>query len=69
MASAEDLIVMKVLAGRAKDVDDVHAILNAHPTDLDVALIRGTLREVEQALNRSDLVSAFERARRRQRRK
>lgn len=54
VASAEDVVVMKVLAGRAKDLDDVHAILNAHPTDLDVALIRGTLREVEQALQPSD---------------
>jgi hypothetical protein len=60
---------MKVLAGRAKDLEDVRAILSAHPTDLDLALIRSTLQELEQALHRSDLVTAFERARKRRRRR
>jgi hypothetical protein len=69
VASAEDIVVMKVLAGRAKDLDDVRAILNAHPTNLNTALIRDTLRELEHALSRSDLVSAFAQARRRRRRK
>ena len=69
VASAEDIVVMKVLAARAKDLDDVRAILSAHPTDLDLALIRNTLKELEQALDRSDLVTAFERARRQRRRK
>jgi hypothetical protein len=65
VASAEDIIVMKVLAGRAKDLEDVRAIVNAHPTDLDFTLIRNTLEELQQALNRSDLAPAFERACRR----
>lgn len=69
VASAEDVVVMKVLAGRAKDLEDVRAILSAHPTDLDLALIRSTLQELEQALHRSDLVTAFERARKRRRRR
>lgn len=69
VASAEDVVVMKVLAGRAKDLDDVRAILSAHPTDLDFALIRRTLKELEQALGRSDLVTVLDRARRRRRRK
>ncbi len=68
VASAEDLVVMKVLAGRGKDLDDIRAIISAHPTDLDLALIRNTLKQLEQALGRSDLVTAFERARRRRRR-
>jgi hypothetical protein len=60
-ASAEDIIVMKVLAGRFKDYDDVVAILAANP-HLDVELIRETLRMLQDALDRRDLVPAFERA-------
>ena len=67
VASAEDVVVMKVLAGRSKDLDDVRAILNARGADLDLVLVRRTLRELEQALERSDLVSTFERTRRRTR--
>src|SRR5262249_52500871 len=43
VACAEDVIVMKLLAGRPKDVDDVVAILAAHPDDLDLDLVRGTV--------------------------
>jgi hypothetical protein len=65
VASAEDIVVMKVLAGRAKDLDDVRAILGAHPTDFDRDLVRNTLKELEQALGRSDLATVFERVGRR----
>ena len=68
VASAEDVVVMKLLAGRTKDLDDVRAILSARWKDLDRALIRRTLQELEQALQRSDLVTTFERTRRRRRR-
>jgi hypothetical protein len=61
VASAEDLVVMKVLAGRAKDLEDVVAVLAANP-DLDLALVRETLRDLEGALAQSDLLPAFERA-------
>jgi len=50
-----------VLAGRPSDLDDVAAITHAHRDDLDVEKIRGTLRLLEGALDRSDLLGAFER--------
>jgi hypothetical protein len=68
VASAEDIIVMKLLAGRPKDVEDVVAIAAAQGERLDIAYIRQTLRELEQALSQSDLVPAFEQALARSRR-
>jgi hypothetical protein len=62
VASAEDIVVMKLLAGRAKDVDDVVAILAAHPDDLDLDLVRSTLRMLEEALDQTDLLPALEQA-------
>lgn len=58
---AEDLVAMKVLAGRPRDLDDVAAIARVHRTDLDVDKVRGTLRLLERALDRRDLVSELER--------
>lgn len=60
VACAEDIVVMKMLAGRAKDLDDMVAILAAHPDDLDLDLVRSTLRMLEEALDQSDLSPAFE---------
>ena len=59
VASPEDIVAMKVLAGRPKDLDDAFAILLANPA-LDAGLVRGTLEPLEAALDRSDLVPAFE---------
>lgn len=58
VASAEDIVTMKMLAGRAKDLDDVAAILRARP--IDPARVRSTLRLLEQALDRRDLIVEFE---------
>jgi hypothetical protein len=62
VASAEDLVVMKVLAARPKDLDDVTAIAAAYGEALDVVYVRETLRLVEEALGQGDLVPAFEQA-------
>jgi hypothetical protein len=62
VACAEDIVVMKLLAGRPKDVDDVVAILAAHPDDLDLDLVRGTVRMLEEALDQSDLLPALDQA-------
>ena len=62
VASAEDVVTMKVLAGRPKDLEDVVAIARAHGGDLDVEHVRETLRTLEKALDRDDLVLALERA-------
>jgi hypothetical protein len=58
VASREDLVVMKILAGRNKDLDDVAAL--SAGAALDRAAVRAALRELELALDRSDLVSRFE---------
>ena len=59
--SAEDLIVTKMLAGRAKDLDDVRGVLAARSDRLDIAAVRQTLSMLEEALGVSDLQPAFER--------
>jgi Nucleotidyl transferase of unknown function (DUF2204) len=56
VARAEDVVVMKVLAGRAKDDEDVAAILSARRDSLDFDEIEATLGMLEEALDRSDLV-------------
>ena len=61
VACAEDIIVMKILGGRPKDLEDVSAILAAKRRDLDLELVKDTLRLIEQALDRSDLISELER--------
>ena len=40
VARAEDIVVMKILAGRPKDLEDVVVILASHPDDLDAELAR-----------------------------
>lgn len=60
VATPEDLIVMKILAGREKDREDVLAILAAQGADLDVASVRQILGMLEEALGQSDLLPLFE---------
>lgn len=67
VASLEDLVVMKTLAGRPRDVEDVTAMLVANPTH-DAERIRASLAELEAALDQSDLVPMFESALKRARR-
>jgi hypothetical protein len=65
VASAEDLIVMKILAGRDKDLDDVRSVIAAQGSTLDAGYVRDTLRSLEAALGQADLVPTFELALRR----
>lgn len=58
VATPEDLIVMKVLAGRDKDHDDVREVLRAHAVQHEQ--VREVLRMLEQALSQSDLLPVFE---------
>jgi uncharacterized nucleotidyltransferase DUF6036 len=62
VASAEDLIAMKVLGGRAKDDEDVRALLAANAGKLDLAHVRTVLAELEAALDRRDLMPALDAA-------
>lgn len=59
VASPEDVIVMKILAGRPKDIEDVRGIVSAKP-HLDVSSVRETLCLLEAALDQSDLSPLFE---------
>lgn len=54
VAHATDLVVMKVLAGRGKDLDDVRALLAGGEVDVEEA--RELLGQLEQALGESDLL-------------
>ncbi len=58
--SPADLIVTKILAGRPKDLEDVRGVLLVQGDDLDVPRVRTRLRQIEQALDQSDLVPSFE---------
>jgi hypothetical protein len=56
----EDLIIAKILAGRPKDLEDVRGLWRVRGRELDPARIRRILRLLEEALNQSDLLPAFE---------
>jgi hypothetical protein len=58
VAHATDLVVMKVLAGRGKDLDDVRALLASG--DVDLVEARDLLSQLEQALGQSDLLVSFD---------
>jgi len=51
---ATDLVVMKVLAGRSKDLDDVVSVLASGEVDVDEA--EDLLRQLQEALDSSELV-------------
>ena len=63
VAAPDDLVVMKVLAGRPQDLEDVVAILSAQGARVNLERAIATLRALEQALDRRDLVPRLERAR------
>ena len=60
VVSAEDLVTMKIFAGRPRDMEDVASVVRARG-DLDVNAIRATLRLLEHALDRADLVVELDR--------
>ena len=50
-ASAEDLIIHKIIAGRARDIEDVRGVLSKKRHGLDVDYIRRWLKEFDDVLN------------------
>jgi hypothetical protein len=60
--SPEDLIITKVLAGRAKDIEDIRGVIQERRASIDEERIRRILGLLEQALSQSDLLPVFERA-------
>lgn len=59
LATAEDVVVMKALALRPRDVADIEGIVESN-VDLDVARIRANLSQLSQALESEDHVARFD---------
>jgi hypothetical protein len=55
-ASAEDVVTMKILAGREKDLEDAMAIISAQHEIIDMPYIKKTLGVLEKALDQRDLL-------------
>ena len=60
VAHATDLSVIKVLAGRGKDLDDLRSLLASG--EVDVVEVRDLLGQLEEAPGRSDLPPRLEEA-------
>ena len=59
--SAEDLVAVKILAGRDKDLEDARAVLLAQRSQLNLGQVREVLTILEAALDRSDLLPLLDR--------
>jgi len=56
-----DLIALKVLAGRDKDLEDVRALLRASPADLSPDVARKRVAELGALIDDTTLVATFDR--------
>lgn len=65
VASAEDMVVMKLLAGRPLDLEDARAILEAKGPALDIGHVETLLTTLEKALDQHGLVATLDDLRRR----
>ena len=61
VASAEDVVTMKILAGRPEDLDDAAAVVRAQGPGFDLQKTRTTLRLLETALDWRDLIPELDR--------
>lgn len=59
IASAEDLVIMKSVAGRARDIADIENIIEVQP-DLDVDRIRRWVREFSMVLEMPEIHERLE---------
>jgi hypothetical protein len=57
-----DLVILKVLAARPKDIDDLVTLLYVQRDAIDDTRVRTVLGMLEEALGQSDLLPAFDRA-------
>ena len=55
----QDLLVMKAVARRPKDIEDIRALLAANP-DADIAEARRWIREFATAMGMSDMLDEFD---------
>ena len=56
VATVEDVVTMKILAGRPKDLDDAEGMLRARSDEIDLEHVRRTLQLLQEALSQSDLL-------------
>ena len=63
VVDVSDLVILKVLAARPKDLEDVAALLRVQGQRIDDTRVRHVLALLEEALGQSDLVPEFERLR------
>lgn len=56
----EDLLVMKAIARRPKDIEDIRGLLAAHPR-VDISEARRWVREFATAMSMSDMLDEFDR--------
>lgn len=68
IATVEDLVTMKILAGRPKDLDDAKAMLRARSEEIDLGHVRRMLQLLEEALSQNDLIPQLEQLIRREKR-
>ena len=59
LPSVEDLIIMKAVAHRPRDLQDIEGLLTAHP-NVNLAAVRQWLREFATAMTMPDLLEEFE---------
>ena len=55
----EDLLIMKAVARRPKDLQDIEGLLAAHP-DADIVAVRQWVREFATAMSMSDMLDDFD---------
>lgn len=59
--NVNDLVALKLLAGRAKDIEDVESLVRARVADLDLKEARRRVAELGAALDDSAMVATFDR--------
>ena len=59
LVTPEDLVIMKAVAGRPRDLEDIEGILAAHP-GLDTRRVRTWLRRFSEGLETPGIASSIE---------
>ena len=58
--STNDLLVLKTLAGREKDLEDIRALVRSASDEIDVAVVRRRLDEIASLIDDSTLRALFD---------